>query len=330
MEPILNKQEIADLLDAIKGGKVSVDIDQQHPDKFSKECSPVNLFQVNALSDEMGRLPNFDILLDNFGQNLAITLTNHLQRNCTIDRGQIETSHFLDFLMENKEIGAIAVLDIAPLKHGALLLLERKMCFSMVEVVLGASNDIAQKVPDRKLTNIELKIINSILHHGCDDLNRVFAPIISLNTSILKVESNSRLVSITDPDAEILVGGYDIGVDGVSGQMKLVFPLSTLEPLREGLRDLLNVNKSKQGLWTGPLREEARKMHVELIAQSGTISMSVDEILAMSEGDTIFLDYNPNSPLNVLVEDTHKFYAIPGTHNGKKAINITGVQEQGA
>ncbi|MFN2355070.1 MAG: hypothetical protein ABR512_11170, partial [Desulfopila sp.] len=121
---------------------------------------------------------------------------------------------------------------IAPLKHGALLLLERKMCFSMVEVVLGASNEIPQKVPDRKLTNIELKIIHSILEHGCDDLDRVFAPIIALNTAILKVESNSRLVSITDPDAEILVGNYDIGISGVSGQMKLVFPLSTLEPLR--------------------------------------------------------------------------------------------------
>lgn len=330
LEPILNKQEIADLLAAIKQGRVSLDPDREDQEKFAKECSPLNLFQINALNDELGRLPNFDILLDNFCQNFAITLTNHLQRTFTISRAQIDSSHFLDFLLENKDVGAIAVLDISPLKHGALLLIDSQMCFSMVEIILGASTEIDHLHPERKLTNIELKIIQSILSNGCEDLNRAFAPLIALQSKIIKVESNSRLVSITEPDAEIIVGHLDIGVGGMSGQMKIVFPLSTIDPLREGLKDLLNVNKSKQQLWSAPIEQEVRQIYTEMIAQSGTVSMSVHEILKLEKGDTIFIDYNPNSPLKILVEEQHKFYAIPGTHNGKKAINITGVHDQGA
>jgi flagellar motor switch protein FliM len=330
LEPILNKQEIADLLTAIKQGRISLDPDKDDQDKFAKECSPVNLFQVNALNDELGRLPNFDILLDNFCQNFAITLTNNLQRTFSVSRSLIESSHFLDFLLENKDAGAIAVFDISPLKHGALLLIDAKMCFSMVEIVLGASTDIDPLQPERKLTNIELKIIQSILNHGCDDLNRAFAPLIALQTKIIKVESNSRLVSITDADAEIIVGSIDLAVSGISGQMKIVFPLSTIDPLREGLKDLLNVNKSKQQMWSSPIEREIQQIYTELIAQSGIISMSVNEILELEKGDTVFIDYNPNSPLNILVEEQPKFYAIPGTHNGKKAISITGVHEQGA
>jgi flagellar motor switch protein FliM len=330
LEPILNKQEIADLLTAIREGRVSLDPDKDGQDKFAKECSPVNLFQVNTLSDELGRLPNFDILLDNFCQNFAITLTNHLQRTFSVSRSQIESSHFLDFLLENKDSGAIAVLDISPLKHGALLLIDAKMCFSMVEIILGASTDIDPLRPDRKLTNIELKIIQSIISNGCEDLNRAFAPLIALQSQIIKVESNSRLVSITEADAEIIVGNIDIGVSGLTGQMKIVFPLSTIDPLREGLKDLLNVNKSKQQMWSSPIEREIRQIYTELIAQSGTISMSVNDILALEKGDTLFLDYNPNSPLKILVEEQLKFYAIPGTHNGKKAISITGVHDQGA
>ena len=330
MEPILNKQEITELLSAIKEGRVSLEPDKGEQHKFAKECNPVNLFQVNALNDELGRLPNFDILLDNFCQNFAITLTNYFQRTFSISRAQIESSHFLDFLLDNKDAGAIAVVDISPLKHGALLLIDAQMCYSMVEIILGASTDIDPLYPERKLTNIELKIIQSILTQGCEDLNRAFAPLIALQSKILKVESNSRLVSITEPDAEIIIGNLDATVGSINGKMKIVFPLSTIDPLREGLKDLLNVNKSKQQLWSVPIKEELHHIYTEMIAQSGTISMSVNEILELKAGDTIPIDYNPNAPLKLLIEEQHKFYAIPGTHNGKKAVNITGVHDQGA
>ncbi len=330
METLLNKKEIDDLLDAIKKGKVSLDLDREDQQQLAKESTPVNLFQVNALSDELSRLPNFDIVLDTFAQNLAITLTNDLQRTFSITRSQIDSSHFLDFLLENKDVGAIAVLDVSPLKHGALILVDAHMCFSMVEIMLGASTDIELLHPNRKLTSLELRIIHSIMAKGCDDLNRAFAPLVDLQSSLLKVESNSRLVSITEPDAEILIGNFDIRVGDQTGIMKIVFPLSTIDPLRDNLQDLLSVNKTKQGLWTKTLESEAYNLVTKLIAQSGTISMSVNEILAMKKGDTVFIDYNPNSPLRILVENKHKFYAIPGTHNGKKAINITGVHKKGA
>jgi len=200
----------------------------------------------------------------------------------------------------------------------------------MVEILLGASTDIEPLQLDRKLTSIELKVIASIISKGCDDLNRAFAQLIQLESSLLKIESNSRLVSITDPDAEILIGTFAISAGEVSGEMKIVFPVATLDPLKDALKELLNVSKSKKGLWTEILEQEIPYITAEIVAQSGNITMSVNEILSLQEGDILFLDYNPNSPLNVLVENQVKFNAIPGTHNGKKAINITSVHDQGA
>lgn len=329
MEPILNKQEIADLLAAIKEGQVSLDLEKEDKSHFSKKCSPLNLFQAGALKDELSRLPNFDIILDNFAQNLGISLTNHLQRNFSITRTSMDSSHFLDFLLEHKDVGAIAVLDVSPLKQGALILIDAHMCFSMVEVLLGASPEIEPLKLERKLTSIELKVVASIISKGCDDLNRSFSQLIELDSTLLKIESNSRLVSITDPDAEILVGTFAISVGEISGEMKIVFPVATLDPLKDGLKDLLNVSKSKKGLWTEILEHEVTGIMAEITAQSGTVTMSVNQILDLQVGDILFLDYNPNDPLKVLVEDEHKFYAIPGTHSGKKAINITGVHDQG-
>ena len=52
--------------------------------------------------------------------------------------------------------------------------------------------------------------------------------------------------------------------------------------------------------------------------------MTIRSILNLRPGDIIELDYNPDQPLTILVEDQPKFLAIPGERNGKKAFHVTG------
>lgn len=330
MEPILTKQEIADLLKAIKEGRVSTDLGQGPQTTPAKPCKPLNLFDVNAVKEELQRIPNFDIVLDAFCQNYAISLTNLLQRTFSISRVGIDSSQFLDFLLEKKETGAIGVIQTDPLKHGALLLMDSQLCYAIVEVLLGAATDLDSVSLDRKLSSIELSVMKTVMQNACEDIDRAFKPLIDLQTSLLKVENNSRLVSITAPDAEIIVGRYKMDLGDISGEVHLVFPLATISPLREQLKDLLNVNKGTKGLWTDQIIKEIYDINTEIIAQSGSVTLSINQILNLKAGDIIPLEYNPNKPLNVLIEKQLKFFAVPGIHDGKKAISLTGVYEQGA
>lgn len=330
MEPILTKQEIAELLTAIKQGKVSTDLETGESRFLGKDAKPLNLFQISAFDNEQVRIPNFDIILDAFCQNYSISLTNQLQRTFTITKTGIDTFQFQEFLLENKDIGAIGVLNLTPLKYGALIMIDQQLSFSMIEIMLGASTDLGALKLNRKLTTIELSVLKTVMNNACSDLDRSFKPLLDMKSTLLKVESNSRLVSITDPDSEILVSRFSVTIGDITGEIKLVFPIATLEPLREQLKELLNVNKSKQGLWTDIIIEELYDMTTTIIAQSGTISLTINQLLELKEGEIIDLDYDPNAPLKVLVEDKLKFFAIPGVLNGKKAISLTGVYEQGA
>jgi flagellar motor switch protein FliM len=329
VEPILTKQEIAELLAAIKQGKVSTDLDAGNIRPFGKDAKPLNLFQISTFSDENVRIPNFDIILDAFCQNYSISLTNQLQRTFSMVKTGIDSFQFQEFLMENKDVGAIGVLDLVPLKYGALLMIDRQLSFSMIEIMLGSSTDLGPLQLNRKLTTIELSVLKTVMTYACSDLDRSFKPLLDLQSSLIKVESNSRLVSITDPDSEILVCTFDATIGEIVGEFKLVFPLATLEPLREQLKELLNVNKSKQGFWTDVIIEELYDMPTTIIAQSGTISLTINQLLDLKEGEIIAIDYDPNTPLKILVEDRLKFFAIPGVLNGKKAVSLTGVYEQG-
>ncbi len=329
MEPILSKEQIAELLVAIKSGQVSTDLQGEDSGISQANVAELNLFQMAVSADSQQRIPNFDIILDSFAQNFAITLTNVLQRTFSITRTEIKNLTFQEYLVSQKEAGAIGVLSLDPLKNGALMVLDRGLCFSLIEIMLGASTEIAPLQLDRKPTTIELNILKSTMVKACEDIDKSLAQIIELESSIVKIESNPRLVSIAEPDSEVIAGSFQVKVGELTGIFDMVFPAATLDPVREQLRDLLTVKTVRESGWYDVLKKETEKMTTTVIARSGTVSMPLHKVLKLSVGDIIDIDYDPNSPLKILVEEKQKFFAIPGTISGKKAIHLTGVYDQG-
>ena len=323
MDSILKKSEISELLNAIREGKVSLDLDDDQ-DSFLA-CVPISLLQLTRPDREQFRIPNFDIILDLFCRSYATSLTNQLQRNFSITRTSLETHEFQKFMADKTQTGGIGILDMPPLKYGALIIIDPKLSFSMIEIMLGAASDMKSPPPNRNLTTIELSILKTILADVCKDLDKAFSQLLELHTSLIKLENNARLVSIVEPDAEVIVGTLLIKFGELSGQIHLVFPYATLEPLRDLLRELLNIATVTRGTWQDVLEDEVQDIPSIVTAQSGTMTLSVQQVLNMAIGDILDLNYDPSAPLKVLVDEKVKFFAIPGVHNGKKAISLTGI-----
>jgi len=324
MESILKKAEITNLLNAIREGKVSLDLNESEQSAFLA-CSPINLFHLARPEREQFRIPNFDIILDIFCRSYSTSLTNQLQRTFSITRTALETVEFQKFMADKHQPGGIGILDMPPLKYGALIIINPKLSFSLIEIMLGASSDMESPQPDRHLTTIELNILKTVLNEACTDLDKAFSQLLELQTSLIKLENTPRLVHIVEPEAEVIVGTLFVKVGQYSGEINLVFPYATLEPLRDLLKELLNISTTTRGTWQDVLEDQVQDIPSIVTAQSGTITLSVNQVLSMEVGDILDLNYDPNAPLKVLVDDKVKFSAIPGTHNGKKAISLTGV-----
>ncbi len=326
MEQILNKTEIADLLKAIREGRISLDVDEKQQDDFLK-CTPTNLFQLTRPDSGQFRIPNFDIILDTFCRSYATSLSNQLQRSFSITRTALESYEFQKFMADKTNPGAIGILDLNPLKYGAMIILDPVLSFSVLEIMLGASSELQPLHLDRKLTALELTILKGILTETCNDLDKAFAQLMEMHSALIKLENNARLVSIVEPEAEVIVGTFMVKVGDHSGEIHLIFPFATLEPLRDALRELLNIPTITKSTWQNVLEDEIKEVPATITALSGNITLTINEIMRLQEGDILTLDYDPNLPLRVLVEDKPKFLAIPGTHNGKKAISLTGVYQ---
>lgn len=322
MEPILNQKEISELLQAIRDGKVPLDPDGG--EESFLDCTPINLFQMARPDREQFRIPNFDIIIDAFCRHYATSLTNQLQKTFSIKRVGLETYEFQKFMAKKNAPGAIGIFELPPLKQGALMIFNPKLSFAMLEIMLGASSDIETLELERQLTTIELNILKTPMGEACVDINKAFEQLLDINTDLLKLENNPRLVSIVEPEGEVIVSTLQVKVGTYSGEIDLIFPFATLEPLREPLKELLSIATTTKGSWHAIIEDHLQNLPITLIAQSGTIEMKVEEVLGLQVGDVIGIDYDPNAPLQVIVEDSPKFYAIPGTHNGKKAISLTG------
>jgi flagellar motor switch protein FliM len=327
VEPILQKQEITNLLTAINEGSVSLDLDTDNQRTPNLDSTPVDLFNLTHSDRDQFRVPNFDIILDMFCRTYSTSLTNKLQRTFSIKRTSLESSEFQHFFKEKSNLGASGIIDMPPLKHGALIILDSQLSFSLIEIMLGASSELESPQLKRKLTTIELILLKSLISDACRDLDKAFSQLVKIQSTLVKLENNARMVSIVEPTAEVIIGTFMVKVAGLSGELFMIFPFSTLEPLRDFLKELLTLSKADTSNWHNIIKDEILGVPVVITAQSGTINLSISQILDLKKGDRLDLDYDPNGPLNVLVENQHTCYAVPGTHNGKKAISLTGMSK---
>lgn len=329
MEPILSKQEIADLLAAIKVGKVSTDFVDHAPHHRRRHLSSmdIDLFQTYEKVQSSGelRVPNLDIILDDFARRFSTSLTNTLQRNFSVDRDEISVTNFQQSLLDLKSQGAVGIYGLSPLKHGCLFHFDSLMAFTLLEIMLGSSQFSESLALERNLTTIEMAILRTCMQDIGNDMHLAMRPVVEVQTYLTKVENNFRLVNIVDPETEVLVTRFHIRLSGEEcGHMCLIIPYLSLEPLREKFKALATITQARTNNWTNKIIKQALDMETPVIASSGRLDMTIRKILTLKPGDIIDLPYNPDQPLTVMVEDQPLFQAIPGERNGKKAFHITG------
>jgi len=334
VEKILSKEEIADLLSAVKHGDIQVDHEPAEPGSpapsatagkvaktvTAQEC---NLFRADG--PDGWKLPNFDLVLDSFAHNYAMSLSTRFQRAVSVKLDAMESMSFDNLLQRLSGRGAIGILQMEPLSGGGLVIFDEQLSFSLVEIVLGGSSENEITAPNRAMSAIELNVIRDVIDSACPELNKGFRQLHEVNASLVKVVSNLRLLNFVLPDAGVVAARFRVTIDSLEGDITVVMPHSSLEPLQKQQQNKsIPVSAVQNSKWRSVVCEELDHMDVEIEALLSTLSLRVRDILNFQVGDVIELGCSPDTPLQVLVEGRPKFYGMAGVQGGKKAIRIMG------
>ncbi|MFO7931047.1 MAG: FliM/FliN family flagellar motor switch protein [Desulfosalsimonas sp.] len=335
MERILDQQEIDELLSAFEEGQI--DPVQDAAGKTPAGPAPGQGKQVSGIDLIRGqnysrwRIANLDVVFNSFARYYSIALSNSLQQGVTVSKGEVTSRFFEDFIVQQEDAGLLGVFSLDPLKGNGLLVFDKRLCFGLVEVMLGMSGAQEYKIFDREVSAIEANLIRSLMSEGCAVFNRSFAPLEELNTGITRVETNRRLLSILAPETEVIQVTFSVRLGSLQGKVLMVIPYFSLEPFKDRLRDegLQMLEEKEAPNWARQLESELRSIEISVSAVWGETYLTVEEILSMRKGDIISIDYDEAAPVRVLAGEKPKFSARPGVKNGKKVVRLVQQQFQG-
>ncbi len=327
MEKILSKEEIADLLSAVRHGDIDVETVGAEPGPASVKgpsaAESCNLFKAEG--PEGWRLKNYDLILDSFARNYALSLSTRFQRAAHIKLEAMESMSFDALLQRLSGRGAIGVLQLEPLTGGGLLIFDEQLAYSLVEMVLGGTSDSQTMIPNRGMSAIELNVIRDVISSACPELNKGFLQLQQINAALVEVVSNLRLLNFVGPQVGIVAARFQVVIDSLEGDITLVIPHSSLEPLQKKQQvKAVPPSAMQNSKWQALVCSELDHMEVELEAKLATLSLRVRDILNFEVGDVIELGCKPDTPLKVMIEQRPKFFGIAGVQDGKKAIRLMG------
>ena len=295
MEKILSKDEIAELLSAIRDGEVEVDPSpsaasaaaptSRRPSRGARPVSAEACSLIGADGPEGWKLANFDLVLDSFARNFAISLSNRFQRSVNVKLDAMESMSFDSLLQKLSGSGAIGILQVEPLSGGALMVVDEQLSFSLVEIVLGGSSIADVIVPERPMSAIELNVVKDVIESACPELDKGFLQWEETKTSLVNTVSNLRLLNFVSLDAGVVTARFRIAIDNLEGDVTLVFPHSALEPLQKRQQQRAIPSSALQNSkWQNSVCEELGHMEVELEAMLSNISLRVKDILNFKVG----------------------------------------------
>lgn len=331
MEKILSKEEIADLLSAVRQGDIDVESVGAEPGAPASAAAGArggtaehcNLFRADG--PEGWKLKNYDLILDSFARNYSLSLSTRFQRAVHINLEAMESMDFESLLQRLSGRGAIGILQLDPLTGGGLLIFDERLSYSLVEIVLGGSSDSETMVPEREMSAIELNVVRDVIESACPELDKGFMQVEETQSSLVEVVGNLRLLNFVGPEVGVVAARFKVSIDSLEGDITLVIPHSALEPLQKKQQiKAVPTSALQNSKWQSVVCDELDHMEVELEAQLATLSLRVRDILNFQVGDVIELGCKPDTPLQVLVEQRPKFLAMAGVQGQKKAIRIMG------
>ena len=220
----------------------------------------------------------------------------------------------------------MGIFKIEPLKGAALISFDNTLVLSLIDSLLGGTGSAKVPIANRMFTSIELRLMEKIVLDVLQDFEKAWAPLCYTHMTLLRMETNPRLLNIVPPEYQIVTTTLKFQIDDISGNMMFAVPYMTIDPIRDKLKtgmqfDLMAVDP----LWSFRLSSEIMEAPMETTVEMGNALITLRELLDLAPGDTIMLDKACSSEMLVKVEGVPKYFGIPGIRHGNKAIQISKI-----
>jgi flagellar motor switch protein FliM len=322
MSKILNQDEVDALLRGISGGEIETE------EEVIESASGVVSFDL-ANQDRIirGRMPVLEIINDRFSRLCTSALANTMRKRVDVNPISIDMSKFGDFMRSLPVPTSINIFKIDPLRGNALLVVDTRLVFSLVENFFGGAGS-QPKIEGRDFTPIEQSIIVKVVKIILANLEDAWRPVHEVSIELLRSEINPQFATIVPPSDVVVVISFEVELENALGSMTLALPYATIEPIRSKLYAAFQTERLEiDHAWISRFRDRLMETPVDMSVTFGTTQMTGRQLLDLKVGDIMLLDEDEDDLLTARVQGILKFLGQPGFVKGNKAFQVTKEQE---
>ncbi|MGH8148580.1 MAG: flagellar motor switch protein FliM [Steroidobacteraceae bacterium] len=311
---MLNQDEIDALIHGIDAGAV----DTESPPVPTGEARSFDF--RNEVRIVRGRMPTLEMINERFARLFRVDLYNLLRRSPEITVTPIQMKKFSEYVHTLHVPTSLNLVKINPLRGTALIVLDPKLVFALVDNFFGGNGRNA-KIEGRDFTATEQRVIQLLLRSSFADLRQAWTHISNIEIEFQQSEINPHFANIVSPSEIVVISTFHIELDGGGGDFHVTMPYSMIEPLRDVLDAGMRSDRAEHDeRWMHALREELDDAEIELSTLLGHGSLTLAEVLNLKPGDIVPCDFT--GKVTLLAETVPVFRGSFGLSRGQQAVKI--------
>lgn len=277
-----------------------------------------------------GRLPQLEVIYEKFMRSFRVSLSASLRKIASLTLASTDFLKFGEFINTLPMPTCMSVLRFATLRGSALLVIESKLAYALVDSFFGGADRPYTKIEGKEFTQIELQIVRKVVDLAIDDLEAAWASVEKIGCSFVRTEVNPQFVGIVPPTDVVIASTFDVELENANGTITIVIPYATIEPIKQKLSSGFQVesDQTDKKLWTTIIQDQLMETEMNVQVNLGETEIKLKELMNLKVGDVIPLDQDASGEFDIQVEEVKKFKGYYGIHHGTVAVQVTKVIEK--
>ncbi|MGB1403685.1 MAG: flagellar motor switch protein FliM [Porticoccaceae bacterium] len=266
-----------------------------------------------------------DMINERFVRQFRLGLLEVLRTTPKVNMANVEIMKFGDYLKDLSPPLAVNTIRLNPLRGYSMVVIEPSVIFASLDNFFGGfGRGIDSLPPGRLFTPTESSIIKIMMDVFFGSLQEAWAPILPLQCEHVGSEINPQFAQIADENDLVVVSRFssDLG-EQASGNIDLVYPYSSLKPIRDLLRSRVQTgdgNDASDKAWSTELQSAALDAELELKVTLADIETTLKQFEELREDDIIYL--NKADYARIHINDVPVFDADIGSNGSNMAAQI--------
>lgn len=316
MEKILSQEEIDALLAGLDSGKIDITPEEK------KDIEVRSFDFKNYVISTRLKIPGIDVINDHLARSLRMGFSTLLREIVDLTNIPTQMERFKDFVNKIPVPTSIHVFKLEPLKGNVLLIIDAPLVFVFVERFLGGGERKVIKVEGREFTPIEQRLIKRVVDMIFIELEKAWKNIYPVKAKYIRSEVNPQFARVLQPEETVIVTGFTVDLESLSGKILFCYSLSALQPIKEKLYSPYQIEEVIDVKWKKALEQVILNSQVTLKACLGKGQITLGDLLHLEVGDVIVLERKIDEPVEILIEDTPKILGRIGVYKGHLALKI--------